>query len=240
MCRLAVESGAELKQCRALEIKSVNGKVSNVAYRNNDTPQVSYILADVVVVAAGAWSSRVCPQVSIGGAQCHSIVLKPKRKISPNMLFMTITGPEGSKSETPEIYPRPDGTVYSCEAADPTVALPDSTASVAVDMARCDAIHNALSTVSEPLRNSTRLASQVCFQPIVQHNGERRKNVGPLLGALDVTGLYVAAGHDSWGISNAPATGKLISELVFDSSPRSANIDSLSPAAVMERAKSSH
>lgn len=38
---------------------------------------------------------------------------------------------------------------------------------------------------------------------------------GPLVGKL-CAGLYVAAGHSCWGIHLAPATGKILSELIWD------------------------
>lgn len=41
------------------------------------------------------------------------------------------------------------------------------------------------------------------------------------------------AGHTCWGIQNGPATGKLISEFVFDGAAKSAKIDSLDPRMAM-------
>ena len=56
--------------------------------------------------------------------------------------------------------------------------------------------------------------------------GEERS---PLVGGTSVAGLWIAAGHTCWGIQNGPATGKLMSEYIFDGAPRSADIGELDP-----------
>ena len=243
MFALATDSGAELLKGSALRINANkhDNSVKSIVYADIETGCESSISVTDVVLAAGAWSSIVYPPISVGGAKCHSIILQPPRTISAHMLFLEITIPDANGTYeahiTPELYPRPDGTVYSCEAADPDAPLPKGTTEVTVDISRCDNIHNALSSISETLKSSQRVASQACFQPVVLHNGKRRKNIGPFLGPVDMKGLLIAAGHDSWGISNAPGTGKVLSELILDGTPHSAEISSLYPQAVKQRAQ---
>ena len=43
----------------------------------------------------------------------------------------------------------------------------------------------------------------------------------------------MAAGHTCWGIQNAPATGKLMSEVLFDGEAKSAKIGALDPRNVL-------
>jgi glycine/D-amino acid oxidase-like deaminating enzyme len=42
--------------------------------------------------------------------------------------------------------------------------------------------------------------------------------IGPVPGA---PGAYLATGHASWGILNAPATGRMVSEMILDGESRS-------------------
>ena len=56
---------------------------------------------------------------------------------------------------------------------------------------------------------------------------------GPLVGHVGVKGLYMAAGHTCWGIQNAPGTGKVMSEFVFDGDAKSAKVKNLDPRNVM-------
>jgi glycine/D-amino acid oxidase-like deaminating enzyme len=51
----------------------------------------------------------------------------------------------------------------------------------------------------------------------------------PLIGKTSVPGLFLASGHTCWGIQNGPATGRLMSELIFDGKATSSNIDILDP-----------
>ena len=67
------------------------------------------------------------------------------------------------------------------------------------------------------------LLRQACYLPSVSLGG------GPLIGETGITGLLMAAGHTCWGIQNSCATGKLMSEFVFDGKAHSADISSLDP-----------
>ena len=128
----------------------------------------------------------------------------------------------------PEIYARPDGTAYACGPTDTAVELPETAAAVRVDEARCAdiaaqvaSISEALSPASSPAEggdsgNAHILARQACYLP----------QGGPFIGPVSRPGkgVIVAAGHTCWGIQNAPATGLLVSELVFDGKASSANL----------------
>lgn len=241
MYSLALESGAEVLSGTALHINvnERNNSMESVTYTKDGDGHGNVLPATHVILAAGAWCSQVYSHVSVGGAKCHSIIMNPPRPLSANMLFLNIKlgNCESEDKATPELYPRPDGTVYACEAADPSIPLPKGTADVSVDLDRCDAIHKAVAAISEPVGSSSRMASQACHQPIILHNGRRKKNVGPLLGPVDINGLFIAAGHDSWGISNAPATGKILSEMVLDGEAYAADVRSLLPELVKLRAE---
>ena len=126
---------------------------------------------------------------------------------------------------------------YACEAANSDFELPLSTAEVVVTPEACDEIHEAVAAASRDLQIAQLEKRQVCYQPIVTIEGKRQKLVGPFIGNTSSPGVYLACGHDSWGISNAPATGKALSEMIFDGRSTSIDVESLSVENVMSRAK---
>ncbi|RMZ78486.1 hypothetical protein DV737_g3872, partial [Chaetothyriales sp. CBS 132003] len=132
--------------------------------------------------------------------------------------------PQAPHVVTPEIYSRPNNEVYACGEGDHLVPLPASTADVAVDPARCEDLVDYCSSVSDELRDGHVLVRQACYLPLVS-GGEG----GPLLGRTESPGVWIATGHTCWGIQNAPATGKLMSEFIFDGDAVSADIKDLDP-----------
>jgi glycine/D-amino acid oxidase-like deaminating enzyme len=77
------------------------------------------------------------------------------------------------------------------------------------------------------MRTGEVLVKQACYLPHVSGGG------GPLIGETGSKGLFMASGHTCWGIQNSCATGKLISEFVFEGGAKSARIDSLDPRRVL-------
>lgn len=132
------------------------------------------------------------------------------------------------KEVTPEIYARPNNEVYACGEGDTLVPLPKTTADVMTDDARCQDIIDYVSSISDELRDGEVKVKQACYLPNVE-----AASGGPLIGETGVKGLLMAAGHSCWGIQNGPATGKLMSEFIFDGKAKSANISSLDPRKVL-------
>jgi glycine/D-amino acid oxidase-like deaminating enzyme len=191
------------------------------------------------VVAAGPWTSRLLPDAHVHGERAHSVVVRTPRTVSPYALFTSIQLPPGFPQPTaakddagprrrarfvdPEIYARPDGSCYACGPTDHDVdELPASNAGVEVDEARCDDIVRQIASISDELgRDGLVIAKQACFLP----------QGGPWIGEYGGTkGLIIAAGHTCWGIQNAPATGKLVSEIIFDGKAKSAKLGGCDPS----------
>jgi glycine/D-amino acid oxidase-like deaminating enzyme len=114
--------------------------------------------------------------------------------------------------------------------------LPAASDQVEVNEATCKEICDALGSISDELRDAEVLFKQACHQPVILKEGRRAKNSGPLLGPTGLKGVLLATGHDSWGVHNAPATGLLISEAVFEGSAKSADIRSLDPRTILQKA----
>jgi glycine/D-amino acid oxidase-like deaminating enzyme len=167
---------------------------------------------DVVVLAMGPWTGRGLADLLgvhgrrggglvIDGSRAHSILVRPPpadaAEVDSTALFLTVRDEEGHhqrKCLDPEVYPRPDGTVYVCLGGDDPAPLPDHPADVQWDEAACRRLSAIAARVSERLAASPEQES-ACYLP---NPGDGR---GPLLGGVPgVRGAYVAAGHSCWGI----------------------------------------
>ncbi|EER29972.1 hypothetical protein D8B26_007245 [Coccidioides posadasii str. Silveira] len=235
MAKLAEEKGANVIFGLVTEIEQVENGASTVKYTEKETGESKSISATDVVISAGPWTRSIFPRAPITALRAHSVVIRPTRPVSPYAIFSSITlaadsasGRPSQTSSAPEIYARPDNTVYACGEGDRSVPLPSTTAEVEVDDSRCQTIINSVSVISPELRDGEVLARQACYLPNVAAKG-----IGPLIGPTDIKGVYLAAGHTCWGIQNAPGTGKVMSEMIFDGEAKSAHISSLDPRKIL-------
>ncbi|KAJ3556005.1 hypothetical protein NPX13_g10231 [Xylaria arbuscula] len=246
MAQLAEDAGVRIvtgAHVTAINKSEDESQIESVTYEKDgeeNTHPTSYC-----VVAAGPWTRRLLPEIPISASRAHSVVIKSSSPVSAYALFTAIKLPVGfrtpvSKSALsgaveakplkgqqvvePEIYARPDGTAYACGPTD-DCPLPLTTAEVEVDVARCEDIIAQVGGISDELgRDGEVLARQACFLP----------QGGPYIGQVGSTkGLVVAAGHTCWGIQNAPGTGKLVSEIIFDGKAKSARLGGCDPANVL-------
>ncbi|MEM7043844.1 MAG: FAD-dependent oxidoreductase, partial [Pseudomonadota bacterium] len=105
--------------------RAVIGEVTGVARRQDGTcvhgVEIDNRLfeTDAVVIAMGPWSAmaaRWLPLPDVYGLKGHSVVLRPKKPVPAEALFADVRGHDGM-DDTPELFPRPDGTVYLCGLA---------------------------------------------------------------------------------------------------------------------------
>ncbi|KAK4693938.1 hypothetical protein P7C71_g3554, partial [Lecanoromycetidae sp. Uapishka_2] len=73
-----------------------------------------------------------------------------------------------------------------------------------------------------------------CYKPQIRLHNDGEE-VGPMVGSTGIKGLWLATGHDEWGISNAPGTGLVMSEMIFEGVARSADCESLDPKHFLTR-----
>lgn len=232
MMALAEEKGAKVVLGSVTRIEPSKGaEAHTVHYVDKSTNTPESLAASDVIVTSGPWASSVWPSAPISALRAHSVTIRPSRPVSAYCLFTSLSLPKnfkaGAKSKaqhvTPEIYARPNNEVYACGEGDHLVALPDSTAEVAVDDTRCQDIVDYCSSISDELRDGEVTAKQACYLPQVEIGS------GPLIGRTGTKGVFLAAGHTCWGIQNGPGTGKLMSEFVFEGRAKSANVDGLDP-----------
>lgn len=243
MAALAQEKGVKIVHGSATNINQNDAgtAVTSVSYTDKETGTPHTLPASTVVLAAGPWTQQVYPAAPISALRAHSVTIRPARPVSAYALFTSIDLPRDFRSRTdeakrskrghaqtvtPEIYARPNNEVYACGEGDTLVPLPAHTGLVAVDEARAQDIVDYVSAISDELRDGEVTARQACYLPNVS------RGAGPLIGEASVRGLVVAAGHTCWGIQNGPATGKLVSEIVWEGGPKSASIAALDPKRV--------
>jgi glycine/D-amino acid oxidase-like deaminating enzyme len=228
MAQLAEQNGVNIIYGSATNIDQENGAVKSVTYKSKDTSEEQTIAADTVILTAGPWTKTIWKQAPISALRAHSITIRPSKPVSAYALFTSIDLPRGNSRKgqtvTPEIYARPNNEVYACGEGDHLIPLPTSSDLVQCDDAKCQEIFDQVSSVSEELRDGEVTARQACYLPNVEGRGG-----GPLVGETSVKGLFMGAGHTCWGIQNGPATGKVLSELVWDGKVGSAQIESLNP-----------
>lgn len=236
LVELAKEKGCEVILGSVINIDYTDGQVKSITYKSNDTEDTNKLPVTDVIVCAGPWTRTLVPEAPIEAMRAHSVVIKAD--VSPYAIFSEITLPSGfpnrnaskhGKIVSPEMYARPDGTVYACGEGDSLISLPKNSDLVQCDESRCQEVVDYVGSISDELRHGEIIARQACYLPnVVGGLG------GPIIGQSGVKGLLIATGHTCWGIQNGPGTGKLISEFVFDRKAVSANIGSLDPRSVMD------
>jgi glycine/D-amino acid oxidase-like deaminating enzyme len=251
MARLAEQRGARIIQgtvqhidcCDASEKISpltafddlTQKRVVSVTYVDKTTSVQHTLPATTVVLAAGPWTPTLLPKVRIQPLRAHSVTIKLKRPVSAYCLFSDIrlsrsrTTTAATKSISLEIYSRPNNEVYVCGQGDLNIPLPPPGNAAEVSAESCQDIINAVASVSEELRNGHVTGRRACYLPTLDVGASS----DPLVGQTGLAGLILATGHSCWGISNAPATGKVVSELIMDGKVSCMDVANLDPKRIL-------
>ena len=238
---LARDAGTDIRtnaKVTRIGLNKAATAVTGVAYLDRGTGETRTIQGVTdIVVAAGPWTGRLLPRTRVTGLRAHSVVFAAD--VSPYAVFTNISLPadwvpahraaRGQRRRhrgnvDPEVYARPGGEVYACGEPDRAVPLPETADLVRTDEAQCDDMVSYLGTVSPVLAAAPVAARQACYMPQFE-DGQG----APLVGPTSVAGLWVASGHTCWGIQNGPATGRLLSEFIFEGAARSADVAELDP-----------
>lgn len=203
----ATELGATLITRRVTGLQQVGGHVRALVLADDDV-----VPADVVVLAMGPWTGQGLewvgkPNVVLGG-RAHSVTLAVEStRTDATALFLQYRPDYTGKSVEPEVYPRPDGTVYVCGSQDDE-PLPADPARVVPDPDTCAHLTDVAGRVSSLCAGAPVLHQSACFLPSVTDGR-------PLIGQVPgVGGLFVATGHFCWGILQGPVTGQALAELI--------------------------
>ena len=243
LAELAEDHGAKIiiGSATAVIYAENNQNVVSVRYSQNGTTKS--LPATDILLSTGPWTPKLFTRVNLKAPRGHSVVIKPSRNLSPYVLFPTITTPPNGSLEhilSPEIYPRPGDqlhsfdSVYACGPDDYDVPLPDTSESVVVDDQSCNDVWTAVKSISQEIHDGEIITKQACYKPQIRPH-EEDEEVGPMVGPTGIKGLWLATGHDEWGIQNAPGTGLVMSEMILEGAAHSANCDSLDPKHFLDK-----
>jgi glycine/D-amino acid oxidase-like deaminating enzyme len=221
MMRAAQSQGAEFRLGQLTGVVRRKGGVA-VAGVEIDGKVVE---GDAVVIAMGPWSilaAEWLPMPAVFGLKGHSLVFETGEKVPAEALFLECREANGAL-QTPELFPRADGTTYVCAISSES-PLPIDPARVTPDPGALERLQAMCSELSPPLAAARILARQACYRPITR---DGLPLIGPVAG---VEGAYIATGHSVWGILNAPATGEAMAELIIEGAARSVDLSAFDPA----------
>jgi glycine/D-amino acid oxidase-like deaminating enzyme len=180
--------------------------------------------ADAVVIAMGPWSLLAAQWMSLPavyGQRSPSLVYDIGPNVPADALFLECET-DGSAVSI-EVFPRADGSTHVTALSD-IAPLPLDPAAVTPDrdaIARLQAMSERLSPLFRPDKI---IAQQACFRPVTEDGL-------PLIGRVPQSdGLYVATGHNVWGILNAPATGEAMAQLIAEGAARQVDLAPFDPA----------
>jgi glycine/D-amino acid oxidase-like deaminating enzyme len=214
---------AALAQGAGLRIGRITGIARDGATATGVEIDGEIIPADAVVIAMGPWSLLAAQWMSLPavyGQRSPSIVYDLGTDVPADALFLEHEDEGGAVSI--EVFPRADGSTHVTALSDiaplpidPAAVTPDSEA-----IARLQAISERLSPL---FRADKIIAQQACFRPVTQDGL-------PLIGRVPQSeGLYVATGHNVWGILNAPATGEAMAQLIAEGTTRDIDLAPFDP-----------
>ncbi|HEU0160196.1 MAG TPA: FAD-dependent oxidoreductase [Hyphomicrobiaceae bacterium] len=194
-----------------LRLGTVRGLVRDGAHLQGVDVDGEVIAADAVIIAMGPWSvlaAQWLPLPPVFGLKGHSLIFETGAAVPAEALFLEYEE-RGGGVQSPEVFPRADGTTYVC-AISSEGPLPLDPAAVGPDPGAIERLEAICRDLSPVLAKAPIIARQACFRPVTEDGL-------PLIGPVpDLDRVYVATGHSVWGILNAPATGEALADLLLD------------------------
>ncbi|EDU51332.1 FAD dependent oxidoreductase [Pyrenophora tritici-repentis] len=231
---------------RAREIvRNEDGVLCGVKLQKGESAETNTELPCTrIVITSGAWSPRVfntlfpqsklrIPISSLGG---HSLLVrnphfKPEKLDEEvcHAVFATDT-----LGFSPEWFARLGGELYLAGLNSTSIPLPDTATDVKASEKAIEQLKQCAKVMmmNVPGREMEVLREGLCFRPVTSSGrpivsripDEKLGSVKTRDGANG--GVFIAAGHGAWGISHAPGTGLVLSELI-EGRKTSAKIEAL-------------
>jgi hypothetical protein len=153
---------------------------------------------------------------AVFGQRSPSLVYDTGVDVPAHALFVDYHDENGA-SVIVEVFPRANDNTLVTAFSDQR-PLPFDPNAVAPEPGEIDRIQAICERLSPVFRAEKIIARQACFRPLTQDGL-------PLIGKVpQIEGVYVATGHNVWGILNAPATGEALAELIADGVARSTDL----------------
>ena len=182
------------------------------------------IEADAVVIAMGPWTVMAAGWLALPavfGQRSPSLVYDTSGDVPAHALFLDYQDENGA-SVIVEVFPRANGNTLVTAFSDRR-PLPFDPSAVAPEPGEIDRLQAICERLSPKFRAEKIIARQACFRPVTQDGL-------PLIGRVpQIESVYVATGHNVWGILNAPATGEALAELIADGAARSTDLAPFDP-----------
>jgi len=204
----AEKLGASVRAGRVNGIVRADGKARGVEVDG------SIIDADAVVIAMGPWSLLAAGWIDLPvvfGQRSPSLVYDTGGDVPAHALFLEYRD-EHEGALTVEVFPRADGSTH-VTAFSGQQPLPLDPAAITAEADEIARLISVCERLSPAFREDRIIARQACFRPVTQDGL-------PLIGQVAGSdGIYVATGHNVWGILNAPATGEALAALIAGQRP---------------------
>ena len=173
----------------------------------------------------GPWSKQAAEWFSIPKIEAqrtHSILLRPDKPVTADAIFAEHNLKHaGLKNH--EVYPRPDGDVYTCGMSD-NIPLPDDPNDIEPNGNAAKRLKELCGMLSNNLGHADMYLTQACYLPMSLDSL-------PLIGKIPhVEGAFIATGHSCWGILNSPATGEAMAELIATGKSSTLDLKPFDPA----------
>jgi D-amino-acid dehydrogenase len=211
LLRAAMRHGARRVMGTAVLTES-RGRVTGVV----EVTSSEVIEADTVVVAAGAWTARICAELSRAAA--HSLAIGPQRG---QIVHLDVPGADTSR--WPVVLP--DSGPYLLAFPSSRVVLgatrEDAGFDDRVTAGGLGGLLAAAAGLAPGLADATVVETRVGFRPVTPDGL-------PLLGAL-ADGLVIAAGNGPEGLTAGPWTGRAAAALALGEQP-AADLTAFDPA----------
>lgn len=233
----AIENGAKLQIGTVSGLIQTNNQISGVKLDDE-----SIIQCSSCIISMGVWSTLLSDWIEdsnfpMEGIRSTSVIFNQGTdKITHDEPFALFCNEDNNGCHL-EVYPRPEGEIYICGCGGSDyISIDrlrsgcdcDSAEKINANPKRVEAACKSFSTMSSFVADKKPDIVQACMRPCPPDGL-------PLIGKVpQVKNLYIAAGHNCWGILWSAATGLLMSELVLNES-LSLDISPFSPGRFMKK-----
>jgi len=217
-------------------------ELSSVRILNTKTHAETDIPCTRILIAAGAWSPHVFStlfpgakrKLPISSLAGHSLVVRSPRwtkeleKKGSHAIFTTDEG------YSPEIFSRSGEEIYIAGLNDPSLPLPSLATESKADETTVKTLQKTakrLLWAHEEVDDLEIVRIGLCFRPVTKRGAPilariPDKDLGGIGTRVGEGGIWLAAGHGPWGITNSLGTGKVMAEMI-QGKPTSADLSGL-------------
>jgi len=236
----ACESGATLKIATVDGLVIEQGVIKGVKLDDGST-----LPCEKCVITMGVWSTLLGDWIGIRdafpmeGIRSTSVVYQSGMESLKEHPYALFCGEDDNGCHL-EVYPRPNGEVYICGCGGSEHIRGDQLRKggkcerpeqVLGDPLRAQAASKSFSSMTSVAHGKDPEVTQGCMRPCPPDGL-------PMIGKVQsVKNLYIAAGHNCWGILWSAGTGLLMSQLVLGE-PTSIDLSPYSPQRFMRSSKS--